>query len=126
MTQERLPWSSAQCDRAAQMYKRLITDIYSDDHGVPSRIPRGSRDKVFFLIAEQIGRTYASVAARWHQYGVTFDSKSHSQKKEINPAEVEAELRRRAAERMDLTQRVFGDPAPGFSALDKKRSGVEA
>lgn len=123
MTQERLPWSQVQCERAADTYKRLITDIYCDDHGVP-HVPKGAREKVFALIGDQISRSYTAVYARWAQYGVNFRISQPSQKKIISQAETDAELRRRAADRKDLTSTIFGDPPPGYSALDQKRLGL--
>lgn len=39
--------------------------------------------------------------------------------------ESERLARKQAAMRRDLTGEVFGDPPPGFSALDHRQSGVE-
>ena len=121
------PWSSYDIRTAAAIWQRDFADHYDDGKGA-AKPPHGYTTKVKQTIADAIGRTVASVITRFHDYGPSFAHKDHDVTRRPPPAPNSEEIERRnrfaALDRRDLTASVFGDPPPGYSALDKRGSGV--
>lgn len=84
--------------------------------------PGGAQTEVFTTISRATGKSVQGVASRFIRFGPSFTTSRHG-----GPSEqAYAELERRSAARgrQDLTASVFGDPPPGYSALDRRRAGV--
>lgn len=109
-------WSQPESVLAAEIWQQQFADIYGEEQG-----PRGTRERVWRSIATEIGRTRDAVADRYMRYGARFGSMKPASPRQA-PAELVAERARRAAaaDRMSLTSTFFGDPPPGFSALDRR------
>lgn len=112
-------WSQAESITAADIWQREFADHYGDETG-----PRGHRSRVIEAIAHEIGRSYEAVHNRFNGRGPTFGSMQQSTPRQA-PAELlaERERRREAANHMTQTAVFFGDPPPGYSALDKREGG---
>jgi IS30 family transposase len=50
--------------------------------------------------------------------------KAAAKQAHVDPEILARNARHEAAERRDLTATFFGDPPPGYSALDQKRKGI--
>lgn len=110
------PWTIADIRKAAAIWQRDFADHYGESDG-----PWGKQGEVCATIGREIGKSAAGVTARFLRFGPAFTSGRHGG----GPSEqAYAELERRSAarDRQDLTSSVFGDP--GYSALDKRRSGA--
>ncbi|EJN14729.1 hypothetical protein PMI42_01702 [Bradyrhizobium sp. YR681] len=112
------PWTMTDIRKAAAIWQRDFADHYGDSDG-----PWGKQGEVCATIGLAIGKSAAGVTARYLRFGPAFTAGRHGS----GPSEqAYAELERRgaAAGRRDLTAAVFGDPPPGYSALDKRRTGA--
>jgi hypothetical protein len=101
-----------------------------------------SKTAIFRAIGARVGRSADSVGVFFYKNGATFacdraDAARKARataKREVrqNGAYIGASVsqiadrdaRAAAAERRTYTQEFFGDPPPGFSALDRKRQGL--
>lgn len=108
-------WSDAELATAAQLYQDRFVDIYGEEG------PGVQRRRVMRLIAETLDRSLLSVITRFQMYGASF-GRGVARGQNASAGVLAARERRRLAEaQRDLTACVFGDPPPGFSALDRKR-----
>jgi hypothetical protein len=116
MTGDYKLWTSTDIRRAAEIWQRDFADHHGDGDG-----PWGAQGKVFATIAAVTRKTVGSVAGRFDAFGPSFSAGTRGGPS----AQAVAELERRnaARDRRDLTSIVLGDPPPGYSALDRKRSG---
>jgi hypothetical protein len=118
---KRLPrgmWSQHDCVTAAEIWQTHFADHWGDDEG-----PRGARVTVMQRIAATIGRTFYGVEQRWLVHGPSFGANQRSRGAPEH-ALAQRDARKEACHGMSLTASIFGDPPPGYSALDKKREGV--
>jgi hypothetical protein len=115
-------WSEQEVSIARTLWQHHITDRYGDDD---RDIPHGVRASVYRTIAARIKRSADSVEARLKAYGPSFSAIRPIDGRTSTkiPARVLAlrDARRDAADQRSLTGQVFGDPPPGFSALDARR-----
>jgi hypothetical protein len=113
------PWTSEDIGKAARIFQDDVTDHYGD------KPPRGAMGEVFQKIADAVGREMQAVVSRYGNYGRTFSS-DHGRESGAAKASAYqlAERDKRAAARrsQDLTASWMGDPPPGYSALDKRKS----
>lgn len=107
-------WTPTDIRRAAEIWQRDFADHYGDSAG-----PWGKQGEVFGTIAKATRKSIGSVAGRFQLYGASFSAGPRSGPS----AKATADLERRTAARarQDLTASVFGDPPPGYSALDRRR-----
>ena len=79
--------------------------------------------RTYVQIAEELGIDYHRVAMKFNNEGFRLRLESGAPNPHGPPPKllIERERRHRAALAQSLTQHVFGDPPPGYSALDKKR-----
>ena len=113
-------WPPADCAAAAAIWQREIVDRFGDE---PGDVPRGATERVLTAIAAALGRRIETVRARFHWAGPSFRPPQNINKNGWRlPAQVDAErfARAQALAARDLTATVFGDPAPGYSALDRR------
>jgi hypothetical protein len=75
------------------------------------------------LIAEELGRTVDQCKQK---YQAERARRGHRPQSRIvpNAALIDRERRERARDAASLTTRTFGDPPPGFSALDRRRASA--
>jgi hypothetical protein len=111
-------WRWEEIETAAAIYHAEISD---DDEGDLEAL----RD-VLTMIAERLHCTISRVRDRFNHCGPTFSGVREASKDGLrrvsNNALQERDQRRAALDRRDLTGTLFGDPAPGFSALDRRRA----
>ncbi|MCS3725482.1 hypothetical protein [Bradyrhizobium betae] len=112
------PWTPIDIRRAAMIWQRDFADHHGESDG-----PWGAQGEVFATIAHAIGKTVDGVAARFLRFGASFSAGPRGGGP-TEQAQADFERRSAARDRQDLTARVFGDPPPGYSALDKRRAGV--
>lgn len=100
--------------------------IYADVIAVHGRVP-GVDARADRLIAERLGLDTATVQNRRRNYGPTFDRETAAGPvPRAAPARTgygalaDRAAREAAMDRRTLTQRIFGDPPPGYSALDRR------
>lgn len=109
------PWTTLDVQKARTIWQRAIADRYGEDD-----IPLGAQRRAFELIAAEIRRTVDAVNGRYQQFGASFAAGSRR-----GEASRQAELERahllEARQARTLTATIFGDPPPGYSALDKRR-----
>jgi len=109
-------WSSEECAKAAKLWQSLFVDIYGDDEG-----PRGARPRVLQRIAIEIGRSAYAVENRLNYYGASFGAGRWKVNGASAQTLAERDARKEAEARRSITSFVFGDPPPGYSALDRRR-----
>lgn len=112
-------WSHAEAVIATAIWDRNIADYYGDDL---SLAPAGLVKRTLMRIAATLNREWTGVEYRWRHYGASFGS---NQRIEAVKNFADRDARKLASYRRDLTQQTFGDPPPGYSALDAKRSGAQ-
>lgn len=118
-------WSEREIAVAAAAWQELVVDRYGDD---PADIPRGVRAGVLAQIASRIGRPISVVENRFTMAGPSFTSSRRSLGGETGGMRVPAERVAERAQRQaagyvrSLTAEIFGDPPPGYSALDRRRA----
>jgi len=110
-------WTAEETRRAAAMWQKHFADFYDDTDAVPF----GAKNRVMKIIAQALVRDFASVYNRYQHYGASFASARH-RGDHARAALAEMERRRGAEQGRSLTGLLLGDPPPGYSALDKKRS----
>ncbi len=111
------PWSQNDAKTAAALWQRHFVDEFGDD---VKAAPFGTRFRVLQIIARTLDRTFEAVDGRFRMYGVAFGANQRG--REISAHTLAQRDARKEAERLrDLTSVVFGDPPPGFSALDRRR-----
>jgi hypothetical protein len=129
MKRDYQPWTSTDIRHAAAIWQRDFADLYDDGKGA-NKPPHGHITIVKQKIADALQRSISAVQARFHDYGPSFDLKGHDVTAKAPPPANSEEIERRkrlaALDRRDLTASVFGDPPPGYSALDQRRQGVRA
>jgi hypothetical protein len=115
-------WSQDESAKAADIWQRHFTDHYGEDYERPKLT--SFRYQVVNRIAGALKRSYDSVDYRLRIYGPSFGANQRSAK-HASVQQIEDMASRREAElHHSLTGSVFGDPPPGFSALDRKRQGL--
>lgn len=136
-----MSWRPDTVARAAAIYRREAVP-YGIDQG--NRLPKGERNRIVEVIAAELGFSFNTVDRRLSNYGRNFDgsdsgfhapaARTYSNTRQPGPVTSQPTLRvsqeqiiereRLAAARrdQDVTGRTFGDPPPGFSALDRRRS----
>lgn len=114
-------WSAQESAIAAEIWQKTVTDIYGDDEWTD-----GVKTRAYQVIARKLGRTAASVAARFVQCGPSF---VHVRQSNMNivggmraspKALADREAYRAALDARDLTASLMGDTPKGFSALDRR------
>lgn len=110
------PWTPTDIRRAAAIWQRDFADHYGDGDG-----PWGAQSAVCATIGRAIGKSVEGVTGRFIRFGPSFTAGPRGGPSE--QAYAELERRNAARDRQDLTASVFGDPLPGYSALDRKRAG---
>lgn len=108
-------WSAADIARAASLWQRHIGDHYDGD--APGAVKR----KVMALIASAIGRTVDAVDCRYRDCGPSFSNGRIEARGLPSGLASDRADRLVALRQRNLTASVFGDPAPGYSALDRRR-----
>lgn len=112
------PWSHGECVQAASIWDRCIADHYGDDL---SLAPPGLVKRTLQRIAATLTRDWTLVEYRYRHYGASFGS---NQRVDAMKNFADRDARKLAGYRRDVTAQTFGDPPPGYSALDQKRSGI--
>jgi len=111
------PWSEADMTLAQARWRELFTENGGGTHA--------DRRRVCEVIGTELDRTPTAVASRLRTHGASFGlhaaSKPLPQPVEISQAMRDAEARSYAWAQRSLTACFFGDPAPGYSALDQRR-----
>jgi hypothetical protein len=115
-------WSQHDMSIAAEIWQNDFIDVHGDD-----RPPPGAIGKTIKKIAVAIDRSITSIERRLNTLGPGFGGGQVQRTKGASAfAIAEREARKEAAHRASLTAQIFGDPPPGYSALDRKRLGVLA
>jgi hypothetical protein len=114
-------WSQQHAARAAELWQLYFADHYGEEKG-----PRGARERVLHLIAKDLNRNIENIVNRFDRYGAPFGCNQVSKSIASANAIAERDARQFAEGLRNDTSRFFGDPAPGFSALDRKRKGLPA
>lgn len=109
-------WSPSESQTAAQIWDRAISDHYGDD---AATFPPGIVKRTLQRIAASIGRDFAIVEYRHRHCGPSFGANRRAETLKVL---AERDLRTQALFDASLTTRLFGDPPPGFSALDRRRA----
>jgi len=112
-------WSQQDASTAAEIWQTHFADYWGDDDG-----PTGARLRVLQRIAATIGRSCWGVEQRFLSQGPSFGANKSSSSKASAHALAEREARKEAERARDLTAATFGDPPPGYSALDRKNNGA--
>lgn len=86
------------------------------------RIELAERNAVLQTIADELGFAFERVYNRHIRYGHSFGFINYKRLSMVERAKLEWNARLAAQERQSITGMVFGDPLPGFSALDRKRA----
>jgi hypothetical protein len=108
-------WSPKEIATAAEMWQRLADDTYGED--VPPSVER----RVLDSIAVRLNHPIASIQSRYRDHGPSF-SAGGAARRNLSPLAIaQRDARRRALEQSSLTAQIFGDPPPGYSALDKRK-----
>ena len=113
-------WQEWEIGVAAEIWQREVTDIYGDDVGHQRS---GLVIRAQTLIAQALNCSVSRVQGRRIDCGPSFDKPRPAMGgfRASSAAIIERDRRRDAADRRDLTAEFFGDPAPGYSMLDRKR-----
>ncbi len=115
-------WSAQEIEIAANIWAKEVTDLYGDDEP-----PRGLKERVIHDIAAKLGRKFWSVEARLRLQGSSFGvpeaiARARSSERAPSKLFIERAARDAARRNQDITGALFGDPPPGFSALDRRRN----
>jgi hypothetical protein len=108
-------WTPQDIAVAAGIFQRLFVDVHGDDGPAPARTA------VLQAIAQKLNRTPVGVWQRFRDNGPSFNAGGSARKVSAQALALRA-ARKEAEYARDITASVFGDPPPGFSALDRKRS----
>jgi hypothetical protein len=112
-------WTQSDMTLAQSRWHELFVNVYGES------APRHERFQIFESIGRELKRSGHAVEHRMRIYGASFGlnpaSKPLATPVEISQAMVEREARRRAEAYRSITASFFGDPAPGYSALDQRR-----
>jgi hypothetical protein len=109
-------WSDIEMTTAAELWQARFVDIHGEDCTT-----RLARYRVFVTIGKALSRTPFSVETRLRLFGPSFGLGFKSNGASAH-AFAELAARKEAREHQSITGRTFGDPPPGFSALDRRRS----
>jgi hypothetical protein len=109
-------WTPSEISLAAGIFQRMFVDVHGDDGPAPART------LVLHAIAKKLNRTPMGVWQRFRDNGPSFNAGT-SRKASAN-ALAQRAARKEAEYARDITASVFGDPPPGYSALDRKRQGA--
>lgn len=113
-------WTQTDSARAAQLWQDRFTDYHGEDFDLPHLT--AARYRVLHLIATDLNRSYLVVKYRLDICGPSFGacqrSTRHASAREI----ADAAARMEARNHQSLTGARFGDPPPGWSALDKRNA----
>jgi hypothetical protein len=112
-------WTNADMEHAQARWRELFVDVY----GVSA--PRHERFLIFEQIGRELQRSGPAVENRLRVYGASFGlnpaSKPISTPVETSQAMIDRDIRKRAEAHRSITASFFGDPPPGYSALDERR-----
>jgi hypothetical protein len=112
-------WTESDMTLAQARWHELFVNVYGES------APRHERFRIFESIGRELKRSGHAVEHRMRIYGASFGlnpaSKPMATPIEISQAMVDRDTRRRAENRRSITASFFGDPAPGYSALDQRR-----
>lgn len=112
-------WTEAEMAIAQARWREMFMDVYGE-HASPSQ-----RQLIFDIIGRELKRTPTAIEWRMRDFGASFglnpESKPLAAPVEISQAMIEREARRAAENRRSVTATFFGDPPPGYSALDQRR-----
>lgn len=109
-------WSQSEASTAAAIWDREIADHFDVGKAPAHRVKQAVQ-----AIADALDRSYENVVIRYQHYGPGFGAMRERGSIVAASAAAERDRRREASFRQDLTASVFGDPPPGFSALDQRR-----
>lgn len=104
----RKPWTEAEVARLIHGYE--IDGLMFREIDAELKRPKGSSCVKYENLRRPSARSFLSKEARVTVDQAAFDARA---------ARKHAEMQR------DITQNFFGDPPPGYSALDRKRSGAQ-
>lgn len=107
-------WTRQDMGIAASLWQDRVVDRYGDD------APAHVKATVYNAIAIRLNRSDSAVRTRMKELGPSFGLNARVLNEAPGAAELERLARARAAAQMSLTASVFGDPPPGYSALDKR------
>jgi hypothetical protein len=107
------PWSPREVTIAAEMWQRLFVDVHGEEG------PVMARTAVFDAIGLRLERSRMAVWQRFRYHGASFNAGGRA--KVSANAMAERSARAEASYRRDLTAEIFGDPPPGYSALDRRQ-----
>ena len=96
-----------------------MTDAYGTDDW--KSVPKGVTTKVFKLIGVATGRGFESAWNRYHHFGPSFGTEGCVRGAPRPRTLAERAARDEARDKRNLTAVFFGDPPPGYSALDQRR-----
>lgn len=114
-------WSQAQSAQAAEHWQIHFVDHHGDDDPFAPELSK-ARYRVLHQIAKAIGRSYSSVEHRLETYGASFGTNRRSSRMASARELSERDARKEAICQQSLTAQIFGDPPPGFSALDRRNA----
>jgi hypothetical protein len=103
----RTPWTEAEVAQLLQL--REIDGLSFREIDQEMKRPKGSSCVKYESLRRPAARSFISKEAR-----VTIDQAAFDAR----------EARKHAEMQRDITQNFFGDPPPGYSALDRKNSGA--
>ncbi|MGJ4888926.1 hypothetical protein ACQR1Y_12070 [Bradyrhizobium sp. HKCCYLRH3099] len=107
-------WTRQDMGIAASLWQDRVVDRHGED------APGHVKAAVYKAIAVRLNRAETAVRQRMASLGPSFGLNTRMLKEAPNAAEIERSARERAARQMSLTASVFGDPPPGYSALDRR------
>ena len=111
-------WTEADMTLAQARWRELFVDA----NGASP-----SRHRICEIIGTELKRTATAVASRLRTHGASFGLHAASKPvaerhaETVSQAMIEREARKAAEGRRSITGSFFGDPAPGYSALDQRR-----
>jgi hypothetical protein len=110
-------WSWRDIEVAAEIYQINVSDLYDDDE---LRGRGGVQLRTFQLIAQKLNCAVARVRSRFETYGPSFTRVRGPGLWVSAQALADRDARKAAAELRTQTAEFFGDPPPGYSALDRR------
>jgi hypothetical protein len=115
MTEIHRPWTNPEIHKAARIWQRDYADHYGEEE------VHGAQRATFLAIAKALDRTADSVLSRYRLHGPSFAANNRGGPSAA--AESERKKRLEAASQRSPIAAFLNDPPPGYSALDRKRSG---
>lgn len=113
------PWTQDEAQTAAELRQEHFVEIHGEEIKVA---PQRAAVNAFQRIATATKRDYQSVWGRYHRYGPGFGGNQPGYNKVSPLALAERALRKDAEMRQSPIAALLGEPPPGYSALDKRKS----